>query len=313
VELKRLLNTEYYYLTDHLGSIRVVLNEQGNVDSWTDYYPFGKEARSGSSNNEPKEGFTGKEYDNESGLNYFGARFYNSDVGRWFVNDPLANKFPNMSPYNYCNDNPISFIDDEGNWPKWVHHSLLDAAFKNTYCKDEIKTFKNASDWTDDSKENQTVEKSFMHAMRGKGQSPDDAINDLNTFTSKQMDKYQKLMNAGNNEEALSEMGKVFHAIMDLTCPPHEGFKEWDGNFFKYVTGNYLFDSHLMQEITDQNDTEDRMETTKFLLKQVNQWFKQNRKFTIKSIEVEDEDVDKTVKNYQQQGFIVIVDGVLRE
>jgi len=52
-----------YYLTDHLGSIRVVLTETGNVDSWSDYYPFGKESRGSITNNVPKEQFTGKERD----------------------------------------------------------------------------------------------------------------------------------------------------------------------------------------------------------------------------------------------------------
>jgi RHS repeat-associated protein len=101
-------------ITDHLGSIRVTLDQSGNVDSWTDYYPFGKEARGSSTANRPKEQFTGKERDSEIGLDYFGARYYNSEIGRWLAVDPLSGKYPHASPYNYTLDNPIIFFDPDG-------------------------------------------------------------------------------------------------------------------------------------------------------------------------------------------------------
>ncbi len=104
----------YYYLSDHLGSIRVVLKEDGNVESWSDYYPFGKESRGSSTSNEPKEQFTGKERDIEIGLDYFGARYYNYDLGRWLTLDPLKDKYPNINPYHYVFNNPISLIDATG-------------------------------------------------------------------------------------------------------------------------------------------------------------------------------------------------------
>ncbi len=104
----------YYYLSDHLGSIRVLLKEDGNVESWSDYYPFGKESRGSSTSNEPKEQFTGKERDIEIGLDYFGARYYNYDLGRWLTLDPLKDKYPNINPYHYVFNNPISLIDATG-------------------------------------------------------------------------------------------------------------------------------------------------------------------------------------------------------
>ena len=51
-----------------------------------------------------------KERDTETGLNYFGARYYDSDLGRWTSFDPLAGKFPGWSPYNYAIDNPLKYI-----------------------------------------------------------------------------------------------------------------------------------------------------------------------------------------------------------
>ncbi len=114
----------YYYLSDHLGSVRVTLTEAGVVDSWSDYFPFGKESRSSSSSNKPREQFTGKERDLESGLDYFGARYYDAEIGRWTSVDPVlsrnATEFVmehglfSLSPYQYVRDNPTSRIDPDG-------------------------------------------------------------------------------------------------------------------------------------------------------------------------------------------------------
>ena len=58
--------------------------------------------------------FTGKERDVETGYDYFGARFYWATIGHWLSVDPMADKYPNISPYAYCAWNPIKFIDPDG-------------------------------------------------------------------------------------------------------------------------------------------------------------------------------------------------------
>ena len=60
--------------------------------------------------------FTGKERDEETGYSYFGARYYDDDLltGRLNV-DPMADKYPSMSPYNYCAWNPVKLVDLDGN------------------------------------------------------------------------------------------------------------------------------------------------------------------------------------------------------
>ena len=58
---------------------------------------------------------TGKERDSETGFSYFGARYYDSDLMTgWLSVDPLADKYPNISPYNYCALNPIRVVDPNG-------------------------------------------------------------------------------------------------------------------------------------------------------------------------------------------------------
>jgi RHS repeat-associated protein len=65
-----------------------------------------------------KEGFTGKERDAESGLDYFGARLYMPALGLWTGRDPLADKYPEWSPYNYALNNPVTYGDPFGLCPK---------------------------------------------------------------------------------------------------------------------------------------------------------------------------------------------------
>ena len=60
------------------------------------------------------KGFTGKERDPETGLDYFGARYDMSAVGRWAAADPLGEKHPEWSPYNYVLDNPPALLDPDG-------------------------------------------------------------------------------------------------------------------------------------------------------------------------------------------------------
>jgi len=58
--------------------------------------------------------FSGKERDGETGYSYFGARYYNSDISIWLSVDPLSDKYPNLTPYAYCANNPIILVDPDG-------------------------------------------------------------------------------------------------------------------------------------------------------------------------------------------------------
>jgi RHS repeat-associated protein len=61
--------------------------------------------------------FSGKERDSESGYSYFGARYYDSDLSIWISVDPMAGKYPSLSPYCYTANNPINVIDPDGREP----------------------------------------------------------------------------------------------------------------------------------------------------------------------------------------------------
>ena len=58
--------------------------------------------------------FSAKEKDLETGLSYFGSRYYSSDLSIWLSVDPMSDKYPSLSPYTYCADNPIKLVDPNG-------------------------------------------------------------------------------------------------------------------------------------------------------------------------------------------------------
>ncbi|OYU79335.1 MAG: hypothetical protein CFE23_14615 [Flavobacterium sp. BFFFF1] len=135
-------NNNFNYVfnyTDHVGNVRLsyAKDPATNVLSIlgeNNYYPFGlkhdynattSEFMKDSSNAVVLQGtssksyayqYNGKEYQGEMGLNWndYGARNYDASIGRWMNMDPLAEQYRKWSPYNYCLDNPIIFIDPDG-------------------------------------------------------------------------------------------------------------------------------------------------------------------------------------------------------
>ncbi|MBZ0201583.1 MAG: hypothetical protein K8I03_01050 [Ignavibacteria bacterium] len=109
--------TKYYYLKDHLGSTRAVVNSRNSVRSAEDYDCWGyiMENRSYQPENNRYK-FTGKERDRdiESNYDYFGARYYDSRVGRWGGVEPLMDKYVDVTPYCYSLCNPVIAKDVNG-------------------------------------------------------------------------------------------------------------------------------------------------------------------------------------------------------
>ncbi len=58
--------------------------------------------------------YNGKEKDYESGFHYYGSRYYSSEISTWLSTDPMADKYPSLTPYNYCANNPVKLIDPNG-------------------------------------------------------------------------------------------------------------------------------------------------------------------------------------------------------
>jgi RHS repeat-associated protein len=111
-----------YFIKDHLGNTRLVLNESGTATQETHYYPFGLEmAGLGTTGSTNKYTYNGKEKQTDFGLDWldYGARMYDAAVGRWWTVDPLSEQMRRFSPYNYCFNNPIILIDPDGMSPTY--------------------------------------------------------------------------------------------------------------------------------------------------------------------------------------------------
>ncbi len=110
-----------YNLTDHLGNVRAVIHKGTNglaeVIQERHYYPFGMEMSTLSVNNSTnKYLYNGKEHETDFDLDWYdyGARFYDPELGRFHSVDPFAEKYNILSPYNYCTNNPIKYVDPDG-------------------------------------------------------------------------------------------------------------------------------------------------------------------------------------------------------
>ena len=106
---------QFYYHPDHLGSSSYITNLDGEVAQHIEYVPFGEvfiEERNNTWNTPYL--FNAKEFDEETGMYYYGARYYAPRLSLWMSCDPLQEKNPNMCSYVYCINNPTRYIDPTG-------------------------------------------------------------------------------------------------------------------------------------------------------------------------------------------------------
>ena len=162
-----------YYLTDHLGSIRALCDHTGELIALRDYYAFGMEwERPNAPATTDRYYYNGKEKQEigNTGLLDYGARFYNPDIGRWTTLDPIAEKYSNLSPYTYCANNPIKFIDPDGE----AHKIVIDNRNKTITVSQTIYTnavsyssaYKAASFWNKQSGYTYTDKNGTKYAVK---------------------------------------------------------------------------------------------------------------------------------------------------
>ena len=106
---------QFYYHPDHLGSSSYITNLEGEVVQHIEYVPFGEVFIEERNNiwNTPYL-FNAKEFDEETGLYYYGARYYEPRLSLWMSTDPREEKYPDYSTYIYAAQNPIAYSDPTG-------------------------------------------------------------------------------------------------------------------------------------------------------------------------------------------------------
>ena len=105
----------YFFHSDHLGSTSYITDKDGNITQYDAYLPYGELlVDEHSSSEEMPYKFNGKEFDEETGLYYYGARYMNPVASVWYGVDPLAEQYVTTGAYVYCLGNPINLIDKLG-------------------------------------------------------------------------------------------------------------------------------------------------------------------------------------------------------
>ena len=105
----------FFYHSDHLGSTSYITDDKANITQYDAYLPYGELlVDEHSSSEDLPYKFNGKQFDEETGLYYYGARYLNPATSLWYGVDPLAEKYISSGSYTYCESNPIIFIDPNG-------------------------------------------------------------------------------------------------------------------------------------------------------------------------------------------------------
>ncbi len=143
---------QYYHHASHLGSASYITNLDGEVVQHIEYTAWGEvfiEERNNTWNTPYL--FNGKELDEETGLYYYGARYYNPRISLWYGVDPMAEKYPDFSPYAYTFNNPVKFVDPDGKegWPANNRWTMDYVNQYSAFAKNKLKEWRN-SELSDD-------------------------------------------------------------------------------------------------------------------------------------------------------------------
>ena len=125
---------QFYYHPDHLGSSSYITNLDGEVSQHIEYVPFGEvfiEERNNTWNTPYL--FNAKEFDEETGMYYYGARYYEPRLSLWMSVDPKAADAPDWTSYRFCFNNPIRYTDPDGRWEWSAAGNLKSQKGDNSY------------------------------------------------------------------------------------------------------------------------------------------------------------------------------------
>jgi len=237
-----------FTISDHLGSPRIKTDENGAVISRNDYHPFGEDTFTsqrtqalGYKADDIRQKFTGYEKDEETDLDFAQARMYASRLGRFSTTDPSRRSILAANPqtwhrYNYCYNNPLALVDDNGKWPTWVHNRLIDRAFpglsktRRQMIKDGSKSVDTARDKAPYFIRTRNPENAHEHSSLQEGVSLEDGKQRTDGYIRSKLNEAQgKQLSWERNggwfsNAALFNFGEASHPQEDLSSPAHGPF-----------------------------------------------------------------------------------------
>jgi len=222
----------YQLVTDHLGSVRLVVDiNSGAIVQQLDYDEYGNVLSNSNPDFQPFA-YAGGLYDSQTKLVRFGARDYDASVGRWNRKEPVgfiaSNNF-----YAYSDNNPINLIDKNGLWPTkgWlpVHQRAIARVLDENLSPEDIRILQDQQVTID---EDESLEGSYKHAMKAPGQPEWYARLLAENFVRNEIKAAQDCESAGGNSnhvKAMQHLGNAIHTMQDATSPSHKGFQTWYG------------------------------------------------------------------------------------
>ncbi|UBF30102.1 RHS repeat-associated core domain-containing protein (plasmid) [Kovacikia minuta CCNUW1] len=118
-------NKTTWMLTDHLGSVRDLVNNSGTAVNHFTYDSFGG-VSSSTGTVDTRYKYTGREYDVETGLHYYRARYYDTGVGRFIGQDPIGFQAGDSNLYRYVDNSPLNATDPSGNFKVELHYRWVE-------------------------------------------------------------------------------------------------------------------------------------------------------------------------------------------
>lgn len=224
-----------YITQDAQGSARVITGQSQNEERGRyDYLPFGEEVYVGrqdyGGNNDVRQRFIGKERDAETGLDYFGARYYAASAGRFTGVDPsrVSVKLPDPQSWNrytYALNNPLKYLDTNGKWLTRTHEWIVDHALPklSSHERGIIKAVSKSVDHESGSFSN---ENAYKHGLRKSDETFAQAADKTDKWIT---DHISAAGNASDRDESLKQFGYAFHTVTDETSPSHIGYQIWRG------------------------------------------------------------------------------------
>ena len=212
----------WYFEADELNSITSLTDSTGNLTDAYDYDSFGNSVSSSGTTDNPFR-FTGREFDEETGLYYYRARYYDPKEGRFISEDPVGFT-GDQNFYRYAGNSPINENDPSGYWGTNAHNQLIRNALAPCGVSDhDIKQIQKGSRHADDFKF-QGAEYSYMHSMTNGSSNPPQSAADMmqqrDAFVAAQMANAQN-ESQGNHDQAMFDFGFAIHPLMDQTSPAH--------------------------------------------------------------------------------------------
>lgn len=201
--------TTYQLITDHLGSVRLVVNIANcSIAHRLEYDEFGNVITNSNPDFQPF-GYAGGLYDVQTKLTRFGARDYEASAGRWTNKDPLRFQGGDVNFYAYVFNEPIDGIDPSGFWKGSGHSDLTSRAMRQLGFTQGIETAVNANVNVDYNQLSNGLH--YMYSYF----DPEGAAESANNYI---MEAFNKAVNAeceGNHNEAMIYLGRALHTVQD--------------------------------------------------------------------------------------------------